>query len=312
MGKRTKHALIAALAVALAAGALFARARSAGLFQTVVSDEDRYYLPPPAWLRAFSMGYNEAVADIVWVTTIVYFGARAEFSKRRSGDPGIREGAASAQFTVNYLAVVTSLDPRFRKAYSDGARLTLYHKGRITRRTVEMAIELLERGLAQYPNDGEIAFTLGFLYVYELDPFLEPGSAALAEAREKGVDFIRAAATMPGAPPYVSIMSSSLMRREGLDDLIIEHLRALLVQETDPEIRRTLEAQLRDELGAAAERDIAVTSRLERRWRSEMPFVPFDMFLLLQPGVVLGDRDLEAPRSLDGVEPDGISVDGGP
>jgi hypothetical protein len=100
----------------------------------------------------------------------------------------------------------------------------------------------------------------------------------------------------------VSIMSSSLMRREGLDDLIIEHLRALLVQETDPEIRRTLEAQLRDELGEAAERDIAVTGRLERRWRSEMPFVPFDMFLLLEPGVVLGD----------GVEPDGISVDGGP
>jgi hypothetical protein len=311
MGKRTTTALVAALAVVLAAGALYTRARSAGLFQEVVSDEDRYYLPPPSWLRAFSLGYTEAVADVIWVTTIVYFGERAEFSKNRVGDTGIPEDAPSAQFTVNYLAVVTSLDPRFRTAYSDGARLTMYHKGTITRRTVEMAIELLERGLAQFPDDGEMAFALGFLCYYELAPFLAPESAELKTAKENGVGFIRASATMPGAPHYVSIMLTTLMRREGMDDLIIEHLRAMLLKETDPEIRASLEAQLRHELGRAAERDIALTRRLGRRWRAEMPFAPFDMFLMLEPGVPWSPKDVLEPSMIGLEEPMEEVPDGG-
>lgn len=297
MGKLATRAAVVALVAALAAGVLYARSRSAGLFDRVVADEDRYYLPPPGWLRAFSLGYNEAVADLVWVKTIVYFGERAVFAKRRSQVDDLPDDLAAAQHTVNYLAVVTALDPRFRSAYSDGARLTMYHKGRITRRTVEMAIELLEQGLAQYPDDGEIAFTLGFLNYFELEPFLAAGSKELAEIREKGVRLIRASATMADAPQYVSVMSSSLLRREGLDELVVEHLRALLVKETDPGIRRTLEAQLRRALGRTAERDIAATDALARRWRDEMPFVPFDLFLLLEPSAAADVRHVLDPTA---------------
>lgn len=295
MGPRTTRFLVAALAAALAVAALYSRARSAELSRGILSDEDRFYLPPPSWLRAFSMGYNEAVADFVWIATVVYFGERAEFARNRRGDTGIPEDAPSAQFTVNYLDVVTSLDPRFRSAYTDGGRLTLYHKGTITRRTVEMAIALLEKGKRQYPDDGEMAFVLGFLHYYELPPFLEPGSPELKRVKEAGARLIRAAATMPGVPAYVALTSSSLMRAEGMDDLVIEHLRAMLIKETDPVIRRSLEAQLRRALGEAAERDIDVTGRLERRWREEMPFVPFDMFLMVQPEIPLGAWDAVEP-----------------
>lgn len=307
MGPRMTRVLIAAFAVALAVTALYSRARSAEIMREIVSDEDRFYLPPPSWLRAFSMGYNEAAADLVWIATIVYFGERAEFSKNRLGDTGIAADAPSAQFTVNYLDVVTSLDPRFRSAYTDGGRLTLYHKGTITRRTVEMAIALLEKGLKQYPDDGEMAFVLGFLRYYELPPFLEPKSPELKRAKEAGARIIRAAATMPGVPPYVALMSSSLMRAEGMDDLVIEHLRAMLVQETDPLIRRSLEAQLRRSLGEAAERDISITGRLEQRWREEMSFVPFDMFLMVQPESPLGARGVIEPWAQP--EDDGAALD---
>jgi hypothetical protein len=298
MGTRAQRAIVVALAVALAAAAYHARARSAALFGSVVADEDRYYLPPPAWLRAFSLGYNEAVADVLWVRTIVYFGERVSFSSARSAPKGTSSGVAAAEYLVNYLAVVTSLDPRFRSAYADGARLTLYHRGVITRRSVEMAIELLERGAAEYPDDGEIAFSLGFMNYYELDPFLAAKSAALEAAHEKGVRFIRAAAGMPGAPPYVSIMSSTLLYKEGLRDVVIEHLRAMLVQETDPGIRATLEAQLRRELGKAAEADIAAMRELERRWRRELPWAPFDLFLLVQPFVPFSLRGAIDPAAL--------------
>ena len=57
----------------------------------------------------------------------------------------------------------------------------------------------------------------------------------------------------------------------------------MLVQETEPEIRESLEAHLRKELGRAAARDIDQTRRLQARWRRELPYVPFGLFTLLGP-----------------------------
>lgn len=305
MGRNAKRALAALLIAATAAAVLLARAEAGRAFERVVSDEDRYYLPPASWLRAFSAGFNEAVADLVWVTTIVYFGERVAFASKdpqRRFEPGREE---SAKHTVNYLAVVTSLDPMFRNAYDSGSRLTLYHKGRITRPTVDMAIELLERGIGRFPDDGGMTFTLGFLYYYELEPFLPPGSEEMRRAKARGTELIARAAHLPGVPAYVALTSSSLLRREGLDDLVIEHLRAMLLKETEPLIRASLEEQLRRALGAAAERDIAIAARLERRWRDEMPFVPFDLFLMLQPEIPWSARGVTEPETL-GPEGPGI------
>ena len=303
MTARLERVVLAILIAAFGATALYARAGARRAFEAVATNEDRYYLPPATWLRAFSMGYNEAAADLVWVKTIVYFGERAVFQTRGAKRAPAAPEPASAQFTENYLAVVTALDPRFRGAYDDGARLTMYQKGRITRRTVDMAMELLRRGIAQFPDDGSMTFSLGFLSYYEIQPFLAAGSAELKAAKAEGARLIVRAASLPGAPPYVALMSSTLLRREGLDDLVIEHLRAMLLQETDPEIRASLAAQLRSALGKAAERDIAITAALERRWREEMPFVPFDAFLMLQPEVPWSARGVLEPWTLPEAEP---------
>jgi hypothetical protein len=302
MSRVSTHALLAVLIAAFASIALFARAEAKRAFDRVATNEDRYYLPPATWLRAFSVGYNEAAADLVWITTIVYFGERAVFATKGAAHPADAEEPASAQYTVNYLAVVTSLDPRFRGAYQDGSRLTMYHKGRITRSTVDMAIELLERGIAEFPDDGAMTFSLGFLYYYELEPFLAAGSEQRKHAKAEGTELIARSASLPGTPPYVSLLSSTLLRREGLDDLVIEHLRAMLVQETDPEIRASLEAQLRQAIGKAAERDIGLTAKLERRWHDEMPFAPFDVFLILQPEIPWSARGVLEPWTLGATE----------
>ena len=83
------------------------------------------------------------------------------------------------------------------------------------------------------------------------------------------------------------------------------------LKETDPEIRASLEAQLRHELGRAAERDIALTRRLGRRWRAEMPFAPFDMFLMLEPGVPWTPKDVLEPSMIGLEEPMEEEPDGG-
>lgn len=280
--RRPAQAFALAIALALGAGAVVARLATADVFERVVSDEDRYYLPPPLWLRLFSLGYNEAVADVLWITTIVHFGGKQEqwHAERTAALSSGRAAESAVNHTVNYVSAVTELDPRFRAAYRHGARLTLYHEGRIRRHTVRQAIEVLERGLEQFPDDGELAFNLGFMHYYELEPFFRDEKEKRRH-RRIGARLIRRAALLPDAPPYTGLFASTLLRREGLEELVVEHLRAMLVRETSPSIRASLEAQLRRELGEAARRDIERSRRLHARWREEMPYVSFDLYLLL-------------------------------
>ncbi len=285
------------LGLALFCFALLARSSTAQIYDRILTDEDRYYLPPATWLRAFAIGYNEACADVLWATTLVYFGGKENWIKRGSSPD---EQNDTAIHTVDYLDLVTSLDPRFRGAYRSGGRLTLYHQGEITRRSVEMAIALLEKGLLNFPDDGEIAFNLGFLHYYEMIPFL-PGpnnSPQKKRSRQKGMAILQRAAHMNGSPPYSSLLSSTLMIREGLGSLVVEHLKAMLLHETNPSIRRSLEAQLFRESGKAAERDIKYTRELRSEWIRKIPYIPFDLFLLTRPNTPVTARGIAAPEFL--------------
>ena len=294
---RLRTTLLLILGLALFGGAILARSSTAQIYDRILTDEDRYYLPPATWLRAFSVGYNEACADVLWATTLVYFGGKKNWTRNGSNSD---EQNSTAVYTVNYLDLVTSLDPRFRGAYRNGGRLTLYHQGRITRQSVEMAIALLEKGLMNFPNDGEIAFNLGFLHYYEMIPFL-PGSVDSPQkkrSRQKGVAILQRAAHMDDSPHYTSLLSSTLMIKEGLDNLVVEHLKTMLINETSPSIRRSLEAQLRREIGKAAERDINYTKELRSEWKREIPHVSFDLYLLTRPNTPLTAGGIAAPESI--------------
>jgi hypothetical protein len=278
----TAIVLVAALGAAAAAAGLRGSAKER--FDRIVEFDDRYYLPPPIWLRAFSLGYNEALADALWVKAVIYFGGlyqRRTRSEREAVAAGKAIRKRRAAHTARYITAITDLDPRFVRAYLVGSKFVLYHKRRVDRETVETAIEVLERGIEVFPHNGEITFSLGFFYYYELPPYLED-KAARRESRDRGARLLRRAGAMDDAPPYAALLGVSVLQREGLDDLVVEHLRTMLIAETDPKIRRSLERQLKKELGKAAERDIRRSRALQERWKQEMPYVSFDLFTLLR------------------------------
>jgi hypothetical protein len=282
---------IAALLCALLAGQLGSAARSS--FDAAAQDEDRYHLPPPAWLRVFSLGYSEVAADLLWTKAIVYFGGQ------RAKPPATASGKASrllsrARFTERYVSSVVDLDPRFRRAYVAGSRLILYHDRTITEESVRASIRLLERGAAVFPDDGEIAFSLGFQHYYELARVLEDREER-RRAREAGARMLRRAASLRSAPPYAALLGARLLGREGLDDLVIEHLRAMLVRETDPGIRASLFEQLKRQAAGAAARDAEALGALYEDWRRELGFIDFGLYLVL-----VGE---DAPTAAEAIDP---------
>ena len=262
--------------LAAAFGVAFsARGKAVSLHASIAADDDTYYLPPPNWMRAMSLGYNEAAADLIWVKTVVYFGRSL---KTPTGD-------ATERYSQNYLLIAAALDPRFHRLYTDGSTLALFQSsGVVTERSVNDAIKILERGTEVFPDDGEIFFSLGYMHYYEMRPFLlkneDPSKAEYH--RTLGSQLIARSALMKNAPSYAALISNTLLSQEGLDDLLVEHLKARLTMETNPDVRKVLAVKLRHELGKAAIRDIARTDQLVAEWRKKIPYIPFDFYLVIR------------------------------
>src|SRR5688572_8030137 len=66
--------------------------------------EDIYYLPPADWLRVFSLGYDEALADLIWMRALVYFGQEFEHAGR-------------LEYVFEYGDAIAALDPHFLAIY---------------------------------------------------------------------------------------------------------------------------------------------------------------------------------------------------
>jgi hypothetical protein len=239
-------------------------------------DDDRYYLPPASWLRFFSLGYNEAAADLVWVKTLIYFGKRMALEPEETNGGHIR----------NYLLTAVALDPKFRSLYTTGATFTKYSQGRrITRESIDMAITLLESGIKEFPNDGELWFALGFIHHYEMLNVIseDPEDPETQRHLRLGRYYFARAALMDNAPPYAGLLAVSLVEKwGGFDDMIAEHLKSTLLKETNPTLRSNLIKKLRNALGKAAEKDIQKTEQLQKEWQQTYDFVPFDFFLVLR------------------------------
>ncbi|MCP4674152.1 MAG: hypothetical protein GY854_01250 [Deltaproteobacteria bacterium] len=269
------------IALSLFTAGVHLRTATASIYNEVTIDDERYFLPPAGWLKVFSLGYNEAVADLVWIKTLVYSGGVMLDRKKRLA-AGIKK-----DFSTNYLYTATDLDPKFRSLYSRGSTLTLFQGLEVTKKSVLMTIDLLERGTREFPADGSIMFDLGFMHFYEMRSFFskEPNDPETQFHRELGRRLIYQSTLLEGSPQYATLLASTLMKKEGLIELEIEHLKTMLFKETDPSIRNSLEKRLRATLGQAASHHISTSKAYRAEWQEQMSFIPFSLFLVMRSDV---------------------------
>jgi len=121
--------------------------------------EDIYYLPPPEWLQVMSLGHRHALADLIWLRALIYFGE--EFEHR---------GAVKHVF--NYGESMLALDPDFQRVYRWIGVAGVYTPTGSPREFIERAIAVLRRGVERFPDDGDMAWDAGATITYELLPNL--------------------------------------------------------------------------------------------------------------------------------------------
>lgn len=256
------------MAPLLIAAVVFTRDVTSARRARFPAEGDLLYLPQPRALKAMSLGHTEALADLVFLRTLIYFGSQVT-------------GARDYRWLDKYLDTIVALDPHFKLPYRWAGVATMYDGRAITNDSVKLSNHFLELGVARFPDDWELPFMLGCNYLFELkteDP------SQRAEWDRRGTEYIRRAALLGGSPPWVALLAATMLKREGHEELAIRHLEEVYLTTQDERTRDEVRKRL---LGFQAQLNIEKYERARAAFEAarmkDLPYVSPDLFAVIGP-----------------------------
>jgi len=235
MKQRRQVSIIAGacLMVSLAASALLLHHLDQVRAQATL--EEVLYINSPKVLKRLSLGYEGLLADIYWTRAVQYFGGRHHNDARSYG------------LLAPLLEITTALDPHLIVAYHFGASfLAPAPPGGAGE--PDRAIQLMEYGIRNNPDDWKLYYDLGFVYYMNLKDYPK---AAGAFAR---------GAKVPNAHPILGVLAAQMAEHAGeyetarmlwtatyqntqdrqIRQNAIEHLRGLRVDEDVTQLQKAV------------------------------------------------------------------------
>jgi len=151
----------------------------------------RAFVPSPKFFLDFSPSFRTTIADAYYLQMVQYYGEH------------LKSGALESMPAM--VDLVTSLSPRFKRAYIFGA-FALTDAGR-----PNLSVKLLEKGFAANPGDYVFPAYLGyFSYQY--------GTGSKQENDAAGSRWYRRAAAIPGSPAYLLRLAAVLAGKGGEEE----------------------------------------------------------------------------------------------
>ncbi len=258
--------------IGVVAGVGTLRGRAMEQFLETRTYEDIYYLPPPEWLGVMSLGHRRALADLIWLRALIYFGEEFE-----------HQGAVRHVF--NYGESMLSLDPDFQRVYRWVGVAGVYTPAGSPPEVIERAIDVLRRGVARFPEDGELAWDAGATIIYELLPHLDKDDPRRTQLLEEGNQHMMAAARLGAGPAWLVLTNATTLRKLGERDRELRHLEEMYAMVRDPTVKEQIEirlALLRDQAYSEAFR--SANEEFEQRRLEEFPYMsPTLYFFVADP-----------------------------
>lgn len=231
-------------------------------------DQDVLYLPPAEHLGPMSLGYREALADLIWIRAVIFAGDRV--------------GGTNYTWIMEYLEAIYSLAPGFRRPYAWGGVAFIYSGEDVDRAMVDRALVLYRRGLEHFPEDHELLFAAGMLLTRDVQSLPGYSEAERAAAMDEGAAMIRKAAAF-GAPPLVRELAATLVSKGGADQLAIQFLETQLLQAQDEKHRRLLRHKLETLLGETGFESLErLRAEFEADHQAKAPYVSPDLYVLIR------------------------------
>src|SRR3954447_1594107 len=166
--------------------------------------EDTLYVTSGSTLRRLTTGYQALAADLYWIRAIQYYGGvklRLDKTGAATTQPG--EGAPS-DYALLYpmLDLTTTLDPHFNIAYRFGAIFLAEPRPGGAGRP-DLAIKLLEKGLAARPNKWEYMQDIGFVHYWWRHDY------------ESAASWFDKASKVDGAPWFLRSLAATTLAEGG-------------------------------------------------------------------------------------------------
>jgi tetratricopeptide (TPR) repeat protein len=137
------------------------------------------YVSSPAVLTRLALSYDALVSDLYWIRAIQYYG----------GTRLSEQASKSYELLYPLLDLTTSLDPNFNIAYEFGAFFLSEKKPGGPGRS-DLAIRLLEKGIAARPDRWQYPYDVGFVHYRDGDYAQAAGwftrAAATTGAQKEG------------------------------------------------------------------------------------------------------------------------------
>jgi hypothetical protein len=126
--------------------------------------EDVLFITSPKAVKRLSLGYDGLLADIYWTRAVQYFGGRHV------------AGASHYRLLAPLLEITTTLDPHLVVAYQFGSNF-LSPKPPNGAGMPERAIQLVNYGIQNNPNDWKLYYELGFIYYMDVKDYAKAADA---------------------------------------------------------------------------------------------------------------------------------------
>jgi hypothetical protein len=222
--------------------------------------EEILYISSPKLLKRMSLGYDGLLADIYWTRAVQYFGGKHH------------EGAEHYDLLAPLLEITTSLDPHLIVAYEYGSNF-LAPKPPNGAGMPRRAIDLVEYGIRNNPNEWRLYYDLGFIHYMELRDY-----AGAADAFTRGTK-------VPNAHPFVKILAAQMAQHAG--ELETARMLWSTTYQTAQEksIRANAAAHLR---ALQVDQDVTILERLVAEYQKKTGRLPSSFSDLQLAGMLRG------------------------
>jgi len=152
--------------------------------------EEVLYIPSPKVVKRLSLGYDGLLADVYWTRAVQYFGTKHHLDSQ------------DYRLLAPLLEITTTLDPHLIVAYEFGASF-LAPPPPNGAALAQRAVQLVEYGISNNPDEWRLYYNLGFIYYMELKDY-----AKAADAFARG-------SKVPNAHPALRIMAAQMAQHAG-------------------------------------------------------------------------------------------------
>jgi len=192
-------AAVVTIGLLMAAAIELQRIRDRSYPATTVEDST-LYVTSPRTVRQLALEYDSVLADLYWIRAIQYFGGTRR--KVEAGETITDQDRRQYTALFPLLNLTTSLDPRFNQAYRYGSIFLSEPPPRGPGRP-DLAIALLEKGIAERPDRWEYMQDIGFVHYWWRQDY------------KAAADWFRRASNVPGAPWFLRSLAATTLAEGG-------------------------------------------------------------------------------------------------